>query len=221
MLSVATDNASTYVISQSTAGSWQQAIPSYGNLRLLVVGIVAMNSDPAGMTYDTVPLTRLATVPSPGGTHLTRASVWALQNPTLGSNTLRITWSGTLSVRIVVRSYFNVHAYTPLGTPQTYGGNTVSTNLTFPDSQNQGYSFHVGGFGGTGTRTISAGETTIFNNVDLYGSTYIGAMCAEKATTGANAALGFSSNLARDFAHVGVAIKPFPGGRTFQIVNNA
>lgn len=220
MLSVDVDNTVTYVINQQAAGSRTDNYVTAGNLRLLIVGVIAMTADPTGVTYGGVALTKLAAVSSPGSTYQTRASLWALEDPAVGTNGLRINYSGTWSARIIVRSYVNVHAYTPLGTPQSYSGNTVSTGFTFPNSQNQGYSFHVGGFGGNATRTIAAGETTLFNNADTYGAQVISGMCAEKASVSTYAGLTFSSNLARDFAHVGVAMRPFPGGRTFQIVNN-
>jgi hypothetical protein len=221
MLSITPDNTATYSISQSAAGSWQGAFTITGNLNLFLVGVVSMTADPTSITCNGVALTKLATVSSPGSTYTTRASLWALQNAPVGPSTIRVYWSGTWSGRFLFRSFSNVHAYTPLGTPQSYGGNILTTTFTFPESVNQGYSFHIGGFGGSGTKTIAAGETSLLNGSDTYGATVISCMCGEKATTGANASLSFSSNLARDFAHVGVIIKPFPGGRSFRIVNSS
>ena len=164
MLSVTGDNYSTQVINQSAAGSASYTAASWGNLRLLVVGVIAITSDPTSITYGGAAMTKIGAVSGPGTTLVVRTSLWVLQNPKNGSNTLTVTWSGTWSARLVIRSYFNVHAYNCLSAVQAYSGDTLTTTLTFPESQNQGYSFHVGGFGVNATRTIGAGEYTLFNN---------------------------------------------------------
>jgi hypothetical protein len=222
MLSVTPDNTASYAINSSTAGSAAYSFTCSGNLRLLIIGIISVNQDPAWISCNGVGMAKLTTINGPGSTITIRSSLWAYTNPANGSNNITVAWTGTLSARLVFRSYYNVHPFRPYGTPQAYGGDIMNTTFTFADSVNQGYAFHIGGFNTAGTKTIGGGETTLLNGQDTYTSpsATVSEMCAEKATTGANAQVSLSSNLARGFSHVGVPIFPFPGGRTFQIVNN-
>ena len=54
MLSVDVDNTVTYVINQQAAGYRTDNYVTAGNLRLLLVGVIAMTTDPTGLTYNGV-----------------------------------------------------------------------------------------------------------------------------------------------------------------------
>ncbi len=141
---VTIDSASTgsYMTTLSSS-SWSHTVGSFPN-RYLIVGVCARVADAqsanlplTAVTYNGVALTKLsATTRSGGGGNTISVEMWYLINPSLGSHSIALTFTGTISASTACAvSYYNVRPVAPEASTtfsQNAGGGgvTISTSVT-------------------------------------------------------------------------------------------
>lgn len=113
-------NGSTSVVSYSTSFS-------VGNFpdRVLVAGMrFGASSGAVTATYGGVTLSPIDSFTLPSADNL---MMWALLNPTIGSNTLAFSWVTARNIRLIVASFYNVKDYISDG--NVTGGRSTNPSM--------------------------------------------------------------------------------------------
>jgi len=103
---------------------------SAGTDRVLIVGGAIRAGAPVNftnMTYNGIALTRILGVT---GADDVRAELWYLINPPVGTFDVRLTASASRNLAGGAMTFTGVHQTTPIGTPDSAGGQSNSTSVT-------------------------------------------------------------------------------------------
>lgn len=177
-----------------------------GSDLLLLVGIAHSAgdlSDVSGVTYNSVPMTRLSSINNSDSSANIRSTIYYLVAPSVGANNIVVSISGPpCAMNVIGASFTGVDQSTPLGTAATSTTNNSTTPSVTVSSASGELVFDIEGAHNTIT-TFTADNTKIKEQIQA-------STCAAASTAPGAASVNMSwvLNPARWSAQVGVSIKP-------------
>lgn len=195
---VAFDAATTGTVGGANALTFSHTVGAGGADRLLIVAVSIDNRTVQSVTYGGVAMTNVGTATN--GAQI--SSMWRLIAPATGANNVVVTLSGGgTDIVAVATSYTGVDQTTPLGTPVTATGNSVTASVAVTSATGEIVVDSVSS--NLGTLTVGEGQTQRGNGV---GGDNQGGSSTEPGATSVTMSWTIGSSSA--WASVGVSIKP-------------
>jgi hypothetical protein len=178
---------STAVGSNVASLSWSHTVTAGANL-MIACAAAYHNNTLTGVTYNAQALTQLDSE-SPGGDLI--AEVWRRVNPSTGSNTAEITFTGSANAVGSCRSFSGVDQATPFGTAvadSNTGGTALTATITIP-ADGLGYDAGAQRTDGTCTGVTATGtnQTERYDLCDGAPSDDVGGFGSTNTSTGSSA----------------------------------
>lgn len=195
---VAFDAATTGTGSSVGSLTFSHTVGAGGVDRLLIVSVSIDNRTVSGVTYGGVAMTSVGSVQN--GAQISH--MWRLIAPATGANNVVVTMSGGgVDIIAVATSYTGVNQATPLGTPATATGSSVTASVAVASATGEIVVDSVSS--NLGTLTVGALQTQRGNGV---GGDNQGGSSTEPGD--ASVTMSWTIGSSSAWASVGVSIKP-------------
>lgn len=188
-----------------TPYSWSHTTGNYSN-RLLVVGINTLGGSGWGVTYNDIPLTRLAQATCTGECN---AELWYLKNPPIGTFTINV--SANATVMAGAATFYNVDQANTFDGPLTVSNSgSEPPSIKIPSNTNQ-LIVETTSFVGSGINNDpNPGQTKLWKH-EYRPSDYIISMGSSKPGEAGDTTLGWGGNsMLGNWATIAVAINSIP-----------
>lgn len=194
VLGIYTNGANPYTFSYTVSG--------VSNKFLIVVLMTDRTSDPTGITYGGVAMTKFSSL----ALSTYKESFWYLINPASGTNDIVITHANPAEIAAIVVDFSGVHQITPLGGASTAQTTATSQTVTVSGADTD-LIFDV-----IATHSLSGGFIANASQTDLVGTINSTnksiATSTKRATSGGSTVMAWSWPTSRANGEIGVAIKP-------------
>lgn len=158
IIPVEKQSTTTKIASSVTTTNFSMTISS-NTARLLVLGIGTNGASVSSATLGAQSLTKLTSIARPTG-NTAVSEIWYLINPTAGTNTVTVNFSGSAYVEVSASEFYNVDQTTPLKNTVSGQGNSTTPSLTVSEASSDDIIFnnlcHW-----SGTATTEVGQTAI------------------------------------------------------------